>query len=46
MVIGVWMEIVRELLKDAGIEADRDLPPLLDGLFFYFKKNQTIHGWS
>ena len=34
MVIGVWMGIVRELLKDAGIEADRDLPTLLDGLAF------------
>lgn len=34
VVIGVWVVIVRELLKGAGPEADRDLPTLLNGLVF------------
>lgn len=44
MVIGVSMGIVRELLKDAGIEADMDLPPLLDGLVFKTPDHTCIGG--
>lgn len=38
------MGIVRELLKDAGIEADMDLPPLLDGLVFKTPDHTCIGG--
>lgn len=47
MGIGVWVGIVMELLKDAGPEADRDLPTLLDGLIFKVpdpaEEGRTVH---
>lgn len=50
MVIGVWVGIVRELLKNAGPEADRDLPTLLDGLVFKdpdpAEEGRTLRGFA